>query len=101
MGKSHNKNRNFLIVAICIFLLVQLAIHDYQDIIHIDTLSSSPFFENVSLIDMASGGLENWQILISNTSVSMLLPAVNLFQQAFHPTFSTFSENQQTLVIRC
>ena len=101
MEKKHYPNRNLLLVAIAIFLLVQLAGHDYQDIIHIDTLSSSPFFENVHLIDMASSGPEKWQILISNTSVSMLLPAVNLFQQAFHPTFSTFSENQQTLVIRC
>ena len=63
MGKKHNPSRNLLLGVISMFLLLQLAVHDYQDIIHTESLSPIPAFENVHPVNMASSGLEKWQIL--------------------------------------
>ena len=100
MQKRHNSKRKILLVAIPLFLLVQVAVHDYHDISHIDSFSASQCFENAHPEDVAAGGQERWWAGELNCAESFILSTANQFSKSsLRPSINLSPE--LTAILRC
>jgi hypothetical protein len=88
-------------MAIPLLLMVQVAGHEYHDILHINSLSAFKCFENAHPEDMASGGADRCWILESITSGSGVLLTKNRFPESSFHTFLINPANKLTATLRC
>lgn len=88
-------------MALCLFLVMQPAFPEYEDLTYFELLFPDPAFEKRQLEDMASGGQGKCQGLESNISAAMLFLATNFFKQVSPSTSSISSPNPQAPVFRC
>jgi hypothetical protein len=101
MKNGHKGIQNFLFMAIGVFLQVQPAFQEYQDLIEIELISPTPSFEKSHPEDMASGRAGNCQGPESIFPVLMLFLATDPLKELFHHSFLILSLNQQAPVLRC
>ncbi len=85
----------------CVFLFVQPAFQDYDDLIDMELLSPNPTIEKAHSEDMAPGVQGNCQALKSNLSVAMRLLPVDPSQLVLHGLFPNNTSSQQASVLRC
>ncbi|MBP1718741.1 MAG: hypothetical protein H6Q43_2179 [Deltaproteobacteria bacterium] len=100
MQKRHNSKRKILLVAIPLFLLLQVAVHDHHHISHIDSFSDCQCFENAHPEDEAANGPERWWILESNTRESFILSTANPFSKSSLQTAINISA-KRSATLRC
>jgi len=100
--KSGNKGiQNFLLMAFSVFLLVQPAFQDYEDLIEIELILPTPSLEKSHPEDMAPGRAGNCQGSESNSSLLMLFLAKDASKEVFHQSFLILSRDQQAPVLPC
>ena len=87
-------------MAIPLFLLVQVAVHDYHDIAHIDSFSARQCFENAHPEDVAAGGPDKWWAGELNCAESFILSTANPFSKFFLHSSNNLSPKLIT-TLRC
>ena len=92
---------NFLCMVFCLFLFVQPALQDCDDIIDTELLTSGPAYEKPHQHDMAPSGQGNYQGLKPSISALMLLLPPNLFKHVSPGPSPIFSASQQASGLRC
>jgi hypothetical protein len=97
MNKGFQK---FFFLLFCIFLFMQPALQDYDNLVDIELLSSDPAFGKFRLEEMASSHVTHPQIPHTNIS-SLILSLTTLFKDLL-PNFSPISSvDPLRLILRC
>ena len=101
MKSRHKGIQYFLFMAFSVFLLVQPAFQEYEDLIEIELISPTQSFEKPHSDDMASGRAGYGQVLGSNYLLLTLLPPTDPLKELLYYSFLISSPNQQEPILRC
>ncbi len=93
--------RKFFISALCLMVLVLPALHEFQDLIDWEILSSAPHFEQAHRHQLALNGPDTQQGLDTNISALRLLLSPSLFKRALQNSSPTLSIKPEALILRC
>ena len=101
MKISQKRIQNILFLVFSLFLFVQPAFQDCDDLIDIEFLFSKPAFEKPHPEDIASGQQSNRQGFESKSSSPVLFMATNPFKLISHKLFPTKPLAELTSAFRC
>ena len=101
MKSEHKGIQNFLFMVISVFLLVQPAFQELEDLLEIELISPTPSLEKPHPEDMASGRAGNCQGSVSNSPVLMFFLATDPLKELFYHSLLILSPNQQAPILRC
>jgi len=101
MKSRHKGIQYFLFMAFSVFLLVQPAFQEYEDLIEIELISPTPSLEKPHPEDLASGRAGYCQASGSNSLLLTLLPPTDPLKELLYYSFLISSPNQQAPVLSC
>ncbi len=103
MNKRNTAIQKSLLLLFLIHLMVCPAIHEYQDLIETEILSTTPIFENLHPSDLVANRESKFQHFDLLNAGFFVMPLLvnNPLQQAPYSSFSSLSSSQQAASLRC